>query len=76
MKLPHIPSLFKCCRVDHTEGVTSIKIKSSCFDKPIIINIGSDVNTNELIVDFINKLSKPKTEQLNTELTASLNSSV
>jgi hypothetical protein len=73
-----IPSIFKCCHVQQTDGVTSIKIKSSCFDKPININIGSDVNANELIIDFIKKLSakpkkEPQTEQLNSDLEVSLN---
>ena len=76
-----IPSIFKCCHVQQTDGVTSIKIKSSCFDKPININIGSDVNANDLIAEFIGKLSKksktePQTEELNSDLPPSLNTSI
>jgi hypothetical protein len=73
-----MPSIFSCCKLDHNEGQTSLKIRSSCFDKPIVINIGSNIDANELIIDFIKKLSakpktEPQTEELTPELTPSLN---
>jgi hypothetical protein len=68
-----LPSLFSCCKLHHNEGQTSLKIRSSCFDKPIVINIGSNIDANELIAEFIGKLSKKsKTEELTPELTPSL----
>jgi hypothetical protein len=68
-----LPSLFSCCKLHHNEGQTSLKIRSSCFDKPIVINIGSNIDANELIAEFIGKLSKKsKTEELNSDLPPSL----
>ena len=76
-----MPSIFSCCKLHHNEGQTSLKIRSSCFDKPIVINIGSNIDANDLIADFVNKFSKksksePPTEELNSDLPTSLNSSV
>ena len=73
-----LPSIFSCCRLEHNQGETSIKVKSSCFDRPVVINIGSNIDANELIIDFIKKLSakpkkEPQTEQLNSDLEVSLN---
>jgi hypothetical protein len=73
-----MPSIFSCCKLHHNEGQTSLKIRSSCFDKPIVINIGSNIDANDLIAEFIGKLSKksktePQTEQLNSDLEVSIN---
>lgn len=44
-----MPSLFSCCKLSHNDGKTSIRIKSSCFDKPIIINISGSVDEHEVV---------------------------
>lgn len=53
-------SLFKCISCNKTQGGTQIKIKSSCFDKPIIINISSEDNQLQIIQELLNNLSNLK----------------
>ena len=51
-----IPNFLKCISCSHNNGQTQIKIRSSCFDKPIIINIQSDNPEMEKINEIIKNL--------------------
>lgn len=53
-------SLFKCISCHKNQGATQIKIKSGCFDKPIIINISSEDNELQIIQELLNNLSNLK----------------
>jgi hypothetical protein len=54
-----LPQLFKCCSAEHIDGDTKITVKSRCFEKPIVFNISSDLDPEELIKDLVMKM-KPR----------------
>lgn len=56
-------SLFRCISCSQNQGDTQIRIKSSCFDKPIIININSEDESIQVIQDLVNMLLKKKEEK-------------
>lgn len=57
MKMPFL----KCISCSENNGDTQIKIKSSCFDKPLIINIDNNDNENiEVVQNMINLLVNKK----------------
>lgn len=57
-------SLFRCISCSQNQGVTQIKIKSSCFDKPIIINISSEDETIETMQNILNLLIENKKQNI------------
>ena len=52
--------LFKCCTAEHIDGDTKISVKSRCFEKPIVFNISSDIDPEELIKELVMRMTKPK----------------
>ena len=53
----------KCCICSHNNGKTQIKIHSSCFDKPIIINIDSEDTNFEIIENLLMLLQNKKEKE-------------
>jgi hypothetical protein len=48
-----------------SDGMTQIKIKSSCFDKPIVINMTSDDSNIKVLEEFLKNIllkDKPNTD--------------
>lgn len=52
--------LFKCCTVEGDSNITSIKIKSSCFEKPLLLNLSSDDEDYNMIKDMLIKILEIK----------------
>lgn len=56
MNLPFL----KCCSVSKNQGNTEIRIKSSCFEHPIIINLNSDDEKIKYIEEMLKKILTEK----------------
>lgn len=52
--------LFKCCTVEGDSNNTSIKIKSSCFEKPLVLNLSSEDEDYNIIKDMLLKILEIK----------------
>ena len=52
--------LFKCINCSQNDGNTQIKIKSSCFDKPLIINISSEDESYQALEQMVQVLMAKK----------------
>jgi hypothetical protein len=60
-------NIFKCISCVKLDGDTQIKIKSSCFDKPIIISINSEDDKYIIVEELLSKvLEKKKLSRQNT----------
>lgn len=55
--------LLKCINCSHNDGNTQIRIKSSCFDKPLIINISSEDESYQALEQMISVLMTKKKER-------------
>lgn len=50
----------KCLSCKENNGTTQIKIKSSCFDKPILINISSEDESYQVIEELFHHVLEKK----------------
>lgn len=50
----------KCLSCKENNGTTQIKIKSSCFDKPLLINISSEDESYQIIEDLFHHVLEKK----------------
>lgn len=61
-------NIFKSCKPSciHSDEGTQIKIKSSCFDHTIILNIDdNDIENLNTLEDFVNKIKVKKHNSIN-----------
>lgn len=54
-----LPQLFACCKAEHVNGNTQITVRSSCCNKPIVLNLSYEHDPEEVIKELV-KMMVPK----------------